>query len=106
VFDRPKERVEIQDRWETAQGAVRVTISLYAALPVVQSRTGSLSIACTPRPLLFDYDADRWNASVEAVPVQDPRFLKAWGSTLYQIKLESKTPESAATGSLRFRPGL
>ena len=105
LFDRRTESVEVRDRVERAQEPAKVAIHLYAAQPVKQLAPGALSIGCTPRPLLLDYDSDRWDAAVEVVPLQDRRLQEAWGERLYHIRIESKAAEAAAISNLRFRPG-
>ncbi|ULL17800.1 heparinase [Paenibacillus sp. H1-7] len=42
--------------------------------------------------LRLRYDASRWKASAEAVPVNDARMKPVWGDTLHRIRLQAVEP--------------
>jgi hypothetical protein len=55
------------------------------------------------RAFVLIYDADRFDASVERIPVTDTRMRGSWGDELRRVVLTSKTTTLA--DSVRIRIG-
>jgi hypothetical protein len=95
--------VVVRDTFEMAKGEGKMLVNLYAAPAAKQVRLGRIAIACRPRPLLLDYDADKMTATIEAVPIEDAELQEGWGKQITRIAFELTKPEQAGTYKFEFR---
>jgi hypothetical protein len=94
----------VRDRIEMkgdAKGPGMIQVNLYTPQPVKQLAPGRLSIACKPRALLLDFDANKMKTKIEPVDLTDPDLRENWGERLYRIALETEIPR-AGEYALRF----
>jgi hypothetical protein len=88
---------------ERAPGTLQLTF--YTALPAAVPRPGQIAIACSPRPLLIEFDPALLRLEIQTVPLTESRMRGNWGGELSRITLTRTTPAAAGGYEVRFRAG-
>ncbi|MCX8035969.1 MAG: heparinase II/III-family protein [Candidatus Sumerlaeia bacterium] len=95
-------RVRVRDSFESGGEPLQLQVNFYAARPTKLDAPGRISIACTPRPLVMEYDAAMLSAKVEAVPLTDENLREGWGDQIWHIVFDLKKPAAAGTYQFEF----
>ncbi|MBE3071714.1 MAG: heparinase II/III family protein, partial [Acidobacteria bacterium] len=97
---KPAAVARVHDEFALASSSV-LQVPFYAAQSVQQVRPGRLAIDCKPRRLIVEYSPETFEVAIQAVPLEDSILRRNWGSALYRIVFELRSP--ATTGSYEFR---
>jgi len=89
-----KEGVEIRDRYELEECKKPLVVTMMTHSRPEPAGPGLLRLALPgappeSRPVLINFDAKRFSASVEVIPIQDSRLKSSWGDEIHRILLTS-----------------
>jgi hypothetical protein len=88
--------VVVKDQYELQELSQPVVLSLMTVCHPSVSRAGSILLrrdgsGNDGRNVSLSYDESRFSASVEPIPIEDPRLKASWGNRIYRILLTSKS---------------
>lgn len=95
--------ITLTDAYRLSRQPESLALHLLATGEVSQPVPGALLISSQTRPLLVQYDAALFMATLEAVPIDDSRLSPVWGDHVTRIVLTMISPVVAGQYALRMR---
>lgn len=65
---------------------------------------GRIVIECQPRPLVLEFDPERYTAHLSRIPLTDPIMQRNWGRQVWRIVLEHRATSLTGECQVRFAP--
>jgi hypothetical protein len=102
--------VTIEDDYALNHAPRSLVMSLLTASEVSLDTPGTIRLSAAALPEgrvsgsgVVRYDASRFSASVETIPITDTRMSRVWGGTLYRVLLSATRPAQHDTWTLEIR---
>ena len=102
-LDRRSNTIELVDDYGLTQATRFITLTLMTPCVADVSTAGEIVLAMAAGgPLRVAYNGDALRATVEEIPIDDPRLRSSWGERLFRILLRADTPPIQSKWSLRI----
>jgi hypothetical protein len=99
----PKTLIQVRDTWTLSRSPSNLRYFFHSQGQVKKLQPGLLSIDCTPRRLLFEYDPPDMAVRLEILPLKDEILRNNWGDRLYRIVFDYQETRVSGTVQFRFR---
>jgi hypothetical protein len=103
ALDRRARTVTLTERYELAEWKAPLRLNLMTPLRPDVSKAGEVRLRADSGSFIVRYDAARFDATTEEIPIADARLLPVWGPRLARVVLVSK--DRAPRGEHRLTIG-
>lgn len=105
VLDRTRDEVRLSESFALRTASEPVRLNLMTPLLVDVSRPGEVRLRAPDggRAYLLRYDAERFRAEVEEIPIRDARLRPVWGERLARIVLVGREKELRGSYGITLR---